>query len=82
MQCSECESGGKFKQAWVNGGRSHDSLKVANALTVKVMEIPRSVAPSEIWLRDYLENIYALLFWFLGFGFWLAMSNVGWLVTQ
>ena len=82
MQCSECECGGKFKQAWVNGGRSHDSLKVASALTVKVMEIPRSVAPSEIWLRDYLENIYALLFWFLGFGFQLAMSNVGWLVTH
>ena len=41
-----------------------------------------SVAPSEIWLRDDLENIYALLFRFLGYGFWLAMSNMGWLVTQ
>ena len=29
-----------------------------------------------------LENIYALLFRFLGFGFRLAMSNVGWHVTQ
>ena len=29
-----------------------------------------------------MENIYALLFRFLGFGFRLAMSNVGWHVTQ
>ena len=40
------------------------------------------VAPSEIWLRDDLEEVYALLFRFLGYGFWLATSNVGWLVTQ
>ena len=39
------------------------------------------VAPSELWLRDDLEEVYALLF-FLGCGFPLAMSNVGWLVTQ
>ena len=109
MQCSECQSGEKFKQtrvnggsacdslkvtscerqsdgnlkqAWVNGGRSHDSLKVASALTVKVMEIQTSVAPSEIWLRGDLEEVHALLFRFLGYGFRLAMSNVGWLVTQ
>ena len=64
------------------GGSSHDSLKVASALTVKVMEIQTSVAPSELWLRDDLENIYALLFRFFGYGFRLAMSNVGWHVTQ
>ena len=46
------------------------------------MEFQTSVAPSEICLRDDLENIYALLFRFLGNGFWLAMSNVGWLATQ
>ena len=46
---------------------------VASALTVKVMEIQTSVAPSDIRLRDDLEN---------GYGFRLAMSNVGWLVTQ
>ena len=40
------------------------------------------VAPSELWLRDDLEEVYALLFRFLGYGFRLAMSNVGWLVTQ
>ena len=62
MQCSECQSGEKFKPTRENGGRSHDSLKVASALTVKVMEIQTSVAPSEIWLRDDLENIYSLLF--------------------
>ena len=67
---SECQSDGKLKQAWVNGGRNHDSLKRA------------SVAPSELWLRDDLEEVYALLFPFLGFGFRLAMSNVGWHVTQ
>ena len=46
------------------------------------MEIQTRVAPAELWLRDDLENIYALLFWFLGFGFRLAMSSVGWHVTQ
>ena len=40
------------------------------------------VAPAELWLRDDLEELYALLFRFLGYGFQLAMSNVGWLVTQ
>ena len=54
---SECQSNGNLKHAWVNGGRSHDSLKVASALTVKVMQIQTSVAPSELWLRDDLENI-------------------------
>ena len=46
------------------------------------MEIQTRVAPAEIWLRDDLENIYSLLFRFLGFGFRLAMSTVGWHVTQ
>ena len=41
------------------------------------MEIQTRVALAELWLRDDLENIYALLF-----GFRLAMSNVGWHVTQ
>ena len=45
------------------------------------MEIQTSVAPSEIWLKDDLENIYAVLFRFLGYGFWLVVSNVGWLAT-
>ena len=70
------------QQAWVNGGRGHDSLKLASALIFNVMEIQTRVAPAELWLRDDLENIYALPFWFLGFGFRLAMSNVGWHVTQ
>ena len=43
------------------------SLKVASALNVKVMEIPTSVDASELWLRDDLEEVYALLFRFLGF---------------
>ena len=42
------------------------------------MEIQTRVAPAELWLRDNLEEVYALLFWFLGFGFRLALSNVGW----
>ena len=46
------------------------------------MEIQTRVAPAELWLRDDLENIYALLFRFLGFGFRLAMSNAGLHVTQ
>ena len=37
---------------------------------------------TSLWLRDDLEEVYALLFRFLGYGFRLAMSNVGWLVTQ
>ena len=36
------------------------------------MEIQTRVAPAELWLRDDLENIFALLFRFLGFGFRLA----------
>ena len=39
------------------------------------MEIPTSVVASELWLRDDLEGVYALLFRFLGFGFRLAMSS-------
>ena len=46
------------------------------------MDIPTSADPAEIWLRDDLENIYMLLFRFLGNGFRLALCNVGWLVTQ
>ena len=41
-----------------------------------------SVPPDENWLRDDLEEVHALLFRFLGYGFQLAMSNVDWLVTQ
>ena len=33
-------------------------------------------------LRDDVDEVYALLFRFFGYGFRLAMSNVGWLVTQ
>ena len=46
------------------------------------MDIQTRVALAELWLRDDLENIYALLFRFVGYGFRLAMSNMGWLVTQ
>ena len=46
------------------------------------MEIPTSVVESELWLRDDLEEVYALPFWFLGNGFRLALCSVGWLVTQ
>ena len=46
------------------------------------MEVQTSVAPSEIWLREDLENFNALLFRFLGYGFRLAISNVGLLTTQ
>ena len=46
------------------------------------MEVQTRVAPAELWLRGGLEEVYALLFLFLGFGFRLAMSNVGWHVTQ
>ena len=50
------------------GGTSHEYLKVASALNVKVMEIPSSVVASEQWLRDDLEEVFALLFRFLGDG--------------
>ena len=46
------------------------------------MEIQTRVALAELWLRDDLEEVYALLSRFLGFGFRLAVSSVGWLVTQ
>ena len=64
------------------GGISHVFLKIASALNVKVMEIPTNVDASELWLRDDLEEVNALLFGFLGYGFRLAKRNVGWLVTQ
>ena len=46
------------------------------------MEIPTSVVASELGLRDNLEEVYAVLFRFFGYGFRLVMSNVDWLVTQ
>ena len=52
------------------------------ALNVKVMEIQTSVAASEMWLRDDLDEVYALLFRFLGNGFRMALCSVGWLTTQ
>ena len=55
---------------------SRVSLKVASALNVKVMEIPTSVVASELWLRDDLEEVYALFFRFLGFGFLLATEEL------
>ena len=42
------------------------SSEPALNVKVKVMEIQTSVAPTEIWLRDDLENIYMLLFRFFG----------------
>ena len=48
----------------------------------KVMEIQTSANPAVSWPTDDLENIYMLLFRFLGNGFWLALCNMGWLVTQ
>ena len=74
-------SNGNLKQAWVNGGRGHDSVKIASALNFQSDGNTR-VAPAELWLRDDLEDVSALLFRFFGFGFQLAMSNVGWHVTQ
>ena len=46
------------------------------------MEFQTSADPAEVWLRDDLENIYMLLFRFLGNGFRLALCSVGWLSTQ
>ena len=46
------------------------------------MEIQIRVALAELRLRDDLEEVYAVLFGFLGYGFRLAMSNVFWFVTQ
>ena len=60
------------------GGISH--VSVASALNVKVVEIPTSVVASELWLRDILGGGLRAALQVYGFG--LAMSNVGWLVTQ
>ena len=57
VQCFDCQSGEKFKQTRENVGCfSHDSLKVASAPNVEVMEIPTGVVASERWLRDDLEE--------------------------
>ena len=45
-------------------------------------KIQISVAQAEIWLKDDLEKVYALLFGFVGNGFQLALCNVGWLTTR
>ena len=50
-QCSDCQRGEKSKQARVNGGSRHVSLKVphdvsTSALNVKVNEIQTSVGES------------------------------------
>ena len=34
------------------------------------------------WMRDDLENIYMLLFMYVGNGTQLALCNVGWLTTR
>ena len=51
-------------------------------VTVADNEQLSTVAPAEIRLRDDLQNIYALLFRFLGYGFRLSMCNVGRAATQ
>ena len=57
----------------------HDSLKVVNAVNFQSDGNSNTRCS---WLRDDLEEVYALLFRFLGFGFRLAMSSVDWHVTQ
>ena len=46
------------------------------------MEIQISVTPSELWLRDELEKVYALLFRYVGNDTRLALCSVGWLTTR
>ena len=46
------------------------------------MEIQTRVAPAELWLRDEPGEHLCPALPVLGFGFRLAMSNVGWHVTQ
>ena len=75
VQWSECQSGEKFKQTRVNGGSICDSLLVTSS------ECQSNGNLKQAW-RDDLEEVNALLFRFLGYGFRLAMSNVGWLVTE
>ena len=45
------------------------------------VEIQTVVAPSEIWLREDLEKVYALLFRYVGIGTRLALCSVAWLPT-
>ena len=40
------------------------------------VEIQTGVAPSEIWLREDLEKVYALLFRYVGIGTRLALCIV------
>ena len=47
-----------------------------------MMEIQTSITPSEIWLRQDLEKVHALLLGFVGNGFQLALCNVSWLTTR
>ena len=70
VQFSECQSDEISSK---RGETSITNLPREPALSIfKVMEIQTSVAPSELWLRDDPEEVYALLFRFLGYGFRLA----------
>ena len=51
---SECQSNGNLKQAWVNGGRGLDALKIPIALNFPSDGCSCSVA---LWLRDDLEEV-------------------------
>ena len=60
VQCSECQSGEKFKQTRVNGGSIYDSLKVTSALNFQSDGIQTSVVPSETLAQRRLgEHLHA-----------------------
>ena len=68
----------KFKRMRVNGGNSHDSLKVASSECLSNGNSNKCRCgghPSQ-WM-----NVYMLLFMYVGNVTQLALCNVGWLTT-
>ena len=67
-------------------GEASKASKANHATLVAAKEnelkIQRDVASSEIWLREDLERVYAVLFRNVGIGTGLALCSVGWLTTR
>ena len=61
MQCSECQSGEKFKQTRVNGGNINDSLKVTGCECQSDGNF-KQVSVSDSCSHDSLKRATALNF--------------------
>ena len=73
----------KFKDA--EPAESHHALKWTERQKSRIEGLGSRLLlwrPPPQWMRDDLENVYMLLFWFVGNGFQLPLCNVSWLMTR